>query len=137
METSKKLNVGAILVGLGTDIGCTILTSMVLALALAARAGMCPYHAGAASDLLALGFVSSFFCTVLGGFVTGWLAREQPLRHALWMGLLSTSLGALMVAGQHGDPGPFLTTPLALALSFAAVTPLALLGGWLSRALSR
>ena len=73
---------------------------------------------------VALAYRSIF--TVLGGFVTAWLSRSRPLRHAMILGLIGTLpaiLGviAMWSLGHHW-----------YAISLAALAiPSTAFGGWL------
>jgi hypothetical protein len=66
--------------------------------------------------LLATGYRIVF--TLLGGYVTAWLAPRNPARHALWLGLVGILAGALGVIADVLDPtmGP-LWYPIALLVT--------------------
>ncbi len=140
MSLNRKLSFTAILSGVGLDIGCSILITAVLSVyhaILLLTQGVPESELGArVSELLAastwLLFASSF-CTVLGGFVTGWIARNRQVRHALYTGIgsLTVGLGLLLSSGAN----PYVSR-LYEVLGLASVVPLALLGGYLSTILS-
>jgi len=78
-------------------------------------------------NLLALAYRCVF--TLLGGWITAWLAPSTPLRHALILGVLGLIAGtAGVVATWNLGLGPR-WYPIALAVTGL---PLCWLGGWLA-----
>lgn len=75
--------------------------------------------------LLNLGYSVLFAAT--GGYVTAWIARENPLVHTLALAmvvLLLSALSALQLKGKQ---------PVGYQLALTALTPLAVLSGGLLR----
>jgi hypothetical protein len=97
----------AIFVGLVVDIGGSFLSGVVIAVVMMifyATKGMPLKEISTQMDAAHLGqsipvLLSSIgvggFFTVVGGFVTGWLAQSFQLKNALLMGLLSALFGAV------------------------------------------
>jgi hypothetical protein len=138
---APRLRAGAIVTGAAVDIGCTflgIIALMVYHGIRLAEQGV-PQEQAAQQFTVLLGgwqiHVHAWFCTVLGGFITGWIAKERHLQHALWMGVLSTVLGLLSFL-PGGAQAPIMPAWFTV-LSFLAVVPLALIGGFMSKLLSR
>jgi hypothetical protein len=75
--------------------------------------------------LLNLGY--SVLFAAAGGYVTAYIARENPLEHAMALAmvvLLLSALSALQLKGKQ---------PVGYQLALTALTPLAVLGGGLLR----
>ncbi len=76
---------------------------------------------------LLLNLVYSALFAAAGGYVTAWVARENPLVHTLALAvvvLLLSALSALQMKGRQ---------PVSYQLALTAFTPLAVLGGGLLR----
>ncbi len=61
----------------------------------------------------------------LGGYVTAWIARRSPSRHALIMGILQAGLTILAMTSMR-DQAPIWIWMASIAMS----VPAAWLGGW-------
>jgi len=71
--------------------------------------------------------------TVAGGFVAGWLARTDEVRHAIAVGVGSVLIWLLFEwAVPADDPESIVET-----ISFLAVIPAAALGGYVSARMNR
>jgi quinol-cytochrome oxidoreductase complex cytochrome b subunit len=69
----------------------------------------------------------SFAAAAAGGYVTAWIAQQNPLIHALALAiavLLLSALSALQQRGQH---------PVWYLLALVAITPVGVLAGGLIR----
>jgi hypothetical protein len=113
-------SVGAVLAG--------ILVNVVLSTGVDAvmhSTGVFPKLGEAMSDqlfALALGYRLIF--TVLGGYVTAWLAQRDPMKHVVILGSIGTVLGAIGAAvtwnkGPEFGPKWY---PLALVMTALPVT---------------
>jgi hypothetical protein len=69
----------------------------------------------------------SFLAAAAGGYVTAWVAAENPLIHVLALGLVVLALAALSVLQSRGKQ------PVWYALALVAITPLGVLAGGLVR----
>ncbi len=74
-----------------------------------------------------LNLVLSAVSAAAGGYVTTWIARENPLVHTLALALVVLLLSALSALQLKGKQ------PVAYQLTLTALTPLAVLGGGLLR----
>ena len=136
MSAPRRLKLRAVVGGCVVDIGCSVAVMMTLAALHTVRfaeCGMTPdelsAHVTRAVEGSVWGFVACCFCTVVGGFVSAWIAGQDRVRHAFWTGLLGLCFSLPMVI-TPGRP----VTPLAL-VSLLALLPLALAGGLLDEAL--
>lgn len=136
MNAPSRLKLRAVIGGCAVDIGCSVAAMTALSALYTVRYAECAMapeelaeHVGRAVENSMWGFVACCFCTVVGGFVSGWLAKSDRLRHAFWTGMLGLMFSLPMVIGSgHG------VTPLG-AISLLLLVPLALSGGFLSDAL--
>jgi len=69
----------------------------------------------------------SFLAAAAGGYVTAWVAAENPLIHVLALGLVVLALAALSAMQSRGKQ------PVWYALTLVAITPLGVLAGGLVR----
>lgn len=69
-------------------------------------------------------FVYGGLCIALGGYVTAWIARRLPVRHALTMGVIQTGLNAMAFASMS-EIAPLRNWIVGIALT----VPAAWLGG--------
>ena len=74
-----------------------------------------------------LNLILSAVSAAAGGYITTWIARENPLVHTLALALVVLLLSALSALQLKGKQ------PVAYQLSLTALTPLAVLGGGLLR----
>ncbi|HEY1766349.1 MAG TPA: hypothetical protein VGG26_01770 [Terracidiphilus sp.] len=90
-----------------------------------------PSWAGAQSQpspgsvLLNLG--CSFLAASAGGYVTAWVAKDNPLYHVLMLGIVVLILAALSALQSRGKQ------PITLQLALVAIMPLGVLAGGLLR----
>jgi hypothetical protein len=69
----------------------------------------------------------SFLAAAAGGYVTAWVARDNPLYHVLALAIVVLAMSALSALQQRGKQ------PVWYALTLLAVTPLGVLAGGLVR----
>jgi len=84
-----------------------------------------PRHPGAGYIFVNLGY--SFLAAAAGGYVTAWLAENNPLLHVLVLAITVLLLAAISVVPQRGRQ------PIWYLLMLVAFTPLGALGGGLIR----
>lgn len=126
----KKFNLKAVVFGVLTDVGGTVVVGGLIGLAV----GIVLATSGVSIDdvqglqfslwALAPAFVIGITFTILGGFVAGRVAKTRQVFHGGVTGVVSTLIGL-----------PFsFSWPVAYAvLSFVCTPPAAMLGGHLSR----
>ncbi|HUI62609.1 MAG TPA: hypothetical protein VLX90_20440 [Steroidobacteraceae bacterium] len=122
----------AVLLGAGTDLGGTVVASIVLFIVFAALLTPSEGPAESATErlqqswpfLMTSTIVGGAF-TVLGGYVAGRLARHAFLKHALGAGVISFVVGILL---PGSDESPY--SGLLSLVAYTCHFPLALLGGW-------
>ena len=131
----KGLKFLAIIVGLVVDIFGSLLSGLFIGIAMVifyASQGMSMKEISVQLDaahlnqslpfLLSSAGVGGFF-TVVGGFVTGWMAKTYELKNALIMGLLSVAFGALFWSFSpmwFNVAGALITPPSAMAGGYFA-----------------
>ncbi len=98
---------------------------------LAAAAGLQPFaeeqeDGGLPWWVLAVVFVYRPFVTVVGGYLTAWLAPSRPLRHAVVLGVLGVLLSIYGAVSSWGLTPAWFTVALVVL-----VLPGTALGGWL------
>jgi hypothetical protein len=76
---------------------------------------------------IAFNLVYSFSAAAAGGYVTAWIANQNPLIHVLVLALVVLLLSALSAIQQRGQQ------PIAYQLSLVAFTPVGVLLGGLLR----
>jgi hypothetical protein len=117
-----RLSLKALAVGLAADIGGSAafgaLVGLLLKGASSGRGGP-----GALKVHFVATLAGGLFCTALGGFLAGRIARQRPIFHGTLVGAFSLALG-LVVRGS--EPAWF-----DLASSILVV-PAGALGGWLA-----
>ena len=69
----------------------------------------------------------SFLAAAAGGYVTAWVAGDNPLYHVLALAIVVLALAALSALQQHGKQ------PVWYALILVGLTPLGILAGGLVR----
>jgi hypothetical protein len=70
---------------------------------------------------------ASFLATAAGGYVTAWIAADNPLVHVLFLGLIVLALAALSALQSRGKQ------PIWYQLAMVAISPLGVLAGGLLR----
>src|SRR5437016_2669253 len=85
-----------------------------------------PNHAAISRNLNASLFLFAYtgLCVALGGYVTAWIARRSPVRHALIMGAVQTGLN-VMAFLSFAEIAPLRNWIAGMALT----VPAAWLGG--------
>lgn len=111
--------------------GGFITVALLIAMATLAEKRLAPDAASASSRprrlYLWLNLILSAVAAAAGGYVTTYLAHENPLVHTLALALVVLLLSALSALQLKGKQ------PVAYQLSLTALTPLAVLGGGLLR----
>jgi hypothetical protein len=69
----------------------------------------------------------SFLAAAVGGYVTAWIAADNPLVHVLALGLTVLALAALSVLQQRGKQ------PVWYQLTLVAISPIGVFAGGLVR----
>jgi hypothetical protein len=69
----------------------------------------------------------SFIAAAAGGYVTAWVARDNPLYHVLALAIVVLALAALSALQQRGKQ------PVWYALTLVGLTPIGVLAGGLVR----
>lgn len=69
----------------------------------------------------------SFLAAAAGGYVTAWVASDNPLIHVLALGLVVLALAALSALQQRGKQ------PIWYQLTLVAISPIGVLAGGLVR----
>jgi hypothetical protein len=123
----------AAVIGAAVDLGASTLTGLALVIAVSMFS-----QYGSMQELLAaqsrewsfimMSMLLGGACTVLGGYVSGRMARHSFLTHALAAGALSLVAG-LVIFPQ--DEGPY--AGIVALLGYGSHLPLAALGGRLAR----
>ncbi|NQZ99115.1 MAG: hypothetical protein HRU01_21630 [Myxococcales bacterium] len=134
----QPLGFRAILLGVAVDWASTIASSTVI-LFMASIVAASRYQTekqiadfieklGNAPDFVLLTSVIGLGCVTFGGYVCAVIAKRDEIRHAVWMGVVSLSVGLIVdgsgsarTAGWHPDWLKF--------LGHALVVPAAALGG--------
>jgi hypothetical protein len=119
---------GAVLAGFAAVFALSTFGDVVLH-----AAGYYPNDGTVGSDenlAVALAYRTVF--TILGGFVTAWLAPSRPLRHAIILGVIGTVAGLIGVIAAWSLGHNW----YAIALAVLAL-PSTALGGWLFTRRSR
>jgi uncharacterized membrane protein YsdA (DUF1294 family) len=124
----------AALIGAATDLVCSAIAGVVLAIVFSVLAATDESGAEETLDRLSQSWSFLLFSmvvggsfTVLGGYVAGRVARHSFLKHALAAGALSLVLGIVLF---RSDDGPY--SGIVAILGYGLHLPLALLGGWLA-----
>lgn len=83
-------------------------------------------------DGLALGYIFvnlgySFLAAAAGGYVTAWMAANNPLIHVLALGIVVLALAALSAMQSRGE------RPIWYQLALVAITPIGVLAGGLAQ----
>jgi hypothetical protein len=111
--------------------GGFLTVALLIAIATLAEKGLAPRAASEPAEPrrlhLWMNLVISAVSAAAGGYVTTFLARENPLVHTLALALVVLLLSALSALQLKGKQ------PVAYQLSLTALTPLAVLGGGLLR----
>lgn len=125
-----SLRLGALLLGLFVDqFGTRVFMTVVAVILMATNPKLVEPNGLSQPAQLLLMFCGLLF-TVLGGFVTARFAGRDFCWHAVIMGALTLTMGALQSHfGQTGpDPSPFWMS----ALGYVVTIPGAVLGGYLA-----
>ncbi len=105
--------------------------ALLIAIASLAEKRLAPAPASESSQPrrlhLWMNIILSAVSAAAGGYVTTWIARENPLVHTLALALVVLLLSALSALQLKGKQ------PVAYQLTLTALTPLAVLGGGLLR----
>jgi MFS family permease len=132
MNSEKKLNIKAIIIGLLLDTIGSFIAGFIISFA----AGIILASKGVNQDQLTQEMLNSkafmnilifvgFTFTFLGGYVTAYIAEADELKHALIMGIFSLMISLLFTVGQTTEPGWFIISLF--------VIPFAVLGGYLRK----
>lgn len=73
-------------------------------------------------------------CSILGGYVAAWMARQRELQHALATGIASLAIGIALLSLQFLLPLPLAPPSWSTIVALLLTVPAALLGGFLRRA---
>jgi len=122
----RMASIGAVLAGFLA----TVVLSVGADAVLHAAGVFPPYDVRMSDGLFALATAYRTVFTVLGGYLTAWLAPERPMRHVLALGAIGIVAGAAGVAvsvRMGPELGP-LWYPIALLVE---ALPCVWLGGWL------
>ncbi len=76
---------------------------------------------------ISFNLIYSFLAAASGGYVTAWIAQQNPLVHTLVLALVVLLLSALSAVQQRGQQ------PIAYQLALVALTPIGVLVGGLLR----
>jgi len=76
---------------------------------------------------IGLNLTYSFIAAAAGGFITAWIANNNPLIHVLVLALVVLLLSALSAVQQRGQQ------PIAYQLALVALSPVGVLLGGLLR----
>jgi len=89
-----------------------------------------PTRAAISQNLQASLFMFAYtaLCIAFGGYVTAWIARRSPVRHALVMGVLQTGLTVLAMFSLK-EQAPLRNWIVALALTIPCAWAGGALGG--------
>lgn len=137
-ETRARVRPLALVAGVVTDQLLTLMVTFglsVLYMVRLVQAGVPgdQLHARLSAMSEVPGILMGSFCSILGGFVAGWMVKEGKVRNAVWTGVINTLIGLIMLfAGPAGS-----ATLLYVLLCATVVVPLAALGGLLSDILTR
>lgn len=119
------MRIGAIAAGWLTDLGLSLLFFMALAAIVGgegASADDVARRMNGSVELMVSTLVVGLAFTGIGGYVAAALAKQQHIRHAVAVGLLSLGLGlsGLLAAGPGDQPLWATFAGLVLTLPFAA-----------------
>lgn len=122
------MRIGAIAAGWLTDLGLSLLFGGILT-AIVGGDGSSPEditrRMNSSLELMLSTLVVGLAFTGIGGYVAAAIARQQHVRHAAAVGLLSLGLGVSYALGAPAGQ-PLWLTLIGLAL----VVPFAVFGGW-------
>lgn len=126
----KRFRVWAVVAGVATDFASSfvvgIVSSVVLTIVLLAQGTPQEELAETMKQLpfALFGLVAGLGCTILGGFVSGKVAKQSKVRHGLAVGVVST-----LLASPFWVPSPLWYT----AVCILTVTPAAMLGAYMAK----
>lgn len=100
-----------------------ILVSIATALMVKLASGFVGPHGHPRRAYIAFNLVYSFFAAAAGGYVTTWIANQDPLIHALVLALVVLLLSASSAIQQRGQQ------PIAYQLTLVALSPVGVLLG--------
>jgi len=125
------VRIGAIAAGWLVDLGLSLLFFAVLAAIVGADgsdAKEVSRRMGASVELLLSSLLVGLAFTGIGGYVAATIAKQQHIRHAVAVGLLSLGLGVSSLLGGGGDQHAWIT-----GLGLVLTVPFAALGGYYRR----
>ena len=119
------MRIGAIAAGWLTDLGLSLLFFMVVTGIVGGEGGSAEETArrmNGSVELIASTLLAGLSFTGIGGYVAAMLAKQQHIRHAVAVGLLSLGLGVsgLFAAGPGDHPLWATVAGIGLTLPFAA-----------------
>ncbi len=127
----RRVDLRALMAGMAADWLGTLLTAGLLGIAF----GVGPdtpdsriQELLAAPEFIISATVHGTFFTALGGYVAARLAPDDPMRHALIVGVLSLLLAILLTTAPGEGPE---TAWWVDALGYLLAVPAAVAGGWL------
>lgn len=129
------MRIGAIAAGWLTDLGLSLLFFATLAAIVGADgsdAKEVSRRMGASVELLLSSLLVGLAFTGIGGYVAATIAKQQHIRHAVAVGLLSLGLGVSSLLGGGGDQHAWIT-----GLGLVLTVPFAALGGYYRRVTER
>jgi len=137
MENGKKINIKAILIGWLVDTAGTVIAGFIIgiiaAVFLAAKGFGADQIAEELSKSAALQKISLFIgfsLTFAGGYVAALITKEDEIKHALMVGILSL-VSSLVITAAVPDQDPM------LYLISLFVIPFAVLGGYLRKIIKK
>lgn len=80
-----------------------------------------------------IGLLIGACCSILGGYVAAWMARQRELLHALATGIASLTIGMVMLSLQYLSPVPATQPVWITIIAFILTVPAAICGGLLRR----
>lgn len=122
------MRIGAIAAGWLADLGLSLLFFAALAAIVGADgadAQEVSRRMGASVELLLSSLLVGLAFTGIGGYVAAAIAKQQHLRHAAAVGLLSLGLGVSSLLGGGADQQAWIT-----GLGLLLTVPFAALGGY-------
>jgi hypothetical protein len=132
INSERKFNIKAIVIGLLVDtVGSFIfgiLVSVAAVIILTSKGFTEEQITGELTNsrmFMNILLFSGFSFTFLGGYVTAFVAKEEELKHALFMGIVSFIISLLFTVVQANEPVWYFITLF--------IIPFAVLGGYLRK----